>query len=157
MVEADERMVFETRLHAASLAGTAVFAACVAGATALVVHRNPLAPTTILQLWLAALVVMALAAAAPVVRWWSSRFSVSTHRLTIHSGGFRRQRMEIPLARLSDITVTPGLLGGLLGYGTVRIVPTGEPAEVFTRVAAPAALRDAVLRQPRAPRRRTTS
>ena len=156
MADADERMVFETRLHPASLAGTVVFAACVAGATALVVHRNPLAPTTIFQLWMAALVVVALAAAAPVARWWSSRFSVSTHRLTIRSGGLRRQRIDIPLTRLAEITVTPGVLGGLLGYGTVRIVPTGEPAEVFTRVAAPAALRDAVLQQPRVPRRRTT-
>lgn len=152
----DERVVFETRLHPASLAGTFAFAACVAGATALVVHRNPLDATSVLQLWLAALAVIAIAAAAPLFRWWSSRFSVSTHRLTIHSGGLRGQRIEIPLGRLADITVTPGLIGGLLGYGTVRIVPTGESAEVFTRVAAPIALRDAVLRQPRVPRRRPT-
>ena len=150
----DEHLVFETRLHPAYLAGTFVFSACVVGATALVVHRNPLDSTSILQLWLAALVVITLAAGAPLYRWWSSRFSVSTHRLTILSGGLRGQRIEIPLSRLADITVTPGLLGGLLGYGTVRIVPTGESAEVFTRVAAPIALRDAVLQQPRVPRRR---
>jgi len=157
MVADDERVVFETRLHPVCLAGTAVFAACVAGAAALVVHRNPLAPATILQLWLAALAVIVLTAAAPLARWRWSRFSVFTDRLAIHSGGLRGQRIEIPLARLADISVTPGVLGGLLGYGTVRIVPTGESAEVFTRVAAPDALRDAVLRQPRAPRRRPTS
>jgi membrane protein YdbS with pleckstrin-like domain len=157
MVADDERVVFETRLHPVCLAGTAVFAACVAGATALVVHRNPLAPATIVQLWLSALAVIAMSAAAPLARWRWSRFSVFSDRLAIRAGSFRSQRIEIPLVRLADITVTPGVLGGLLGYGTVRIVPTGESAEVFTRVAAPAALRDAVLRQPRAPRRRTTS
>lgn len=157
MVAGDERVVFETRLHPVCLVGAATFAACVAGATALIVHRNPLTPTTILQLWLAALVVIGLGVAAPLVRWWSSRFAVFTDRLTIRSGGLRRQQIEIPLARLADITVTPGMLGELLGYGTIRVVPAGEPAEVFTRVAAPAALRDAVLRQPRGPRRRTTS
>jgi membrane protein YdbS with pleckstrin-like domain len=156
MVADDERAVFETRLHPVCLAGTVVFAACVAGATALVVHRNPLAPATILQLWLAALVVIAFAAAAPIARWRRSRFAVFSDRLAIRSGGFRGQRIEIPLTRLAEIAVTPGVLGELLGYGTVRIVPTGESEEVFTRVAAPAALRDAVLRQPRAPRRRTT-
>ncbi len=155
VVEEAERPVFETRLHPVSLAGTLVFATCVVGTTALIVSRNPLAPATVAELWLAAVVVVALAAAAPFARWWSSRFSVSTHRLTIRSGGFRAQRIEIPLARLADITVMPGLLGRLLGYGTVRIVPTGEPAEVFPRVAAPDALRDAILRQPRTPRRRT--
>jgi membrane protein YdbS with pleckstrin-like domain len=156
MAADDERMVFETRLHPASLAGTGVFAACVVGATALVVHRNPLTPTTIFELWVAALVVITLSAAAPLARWWWSRFSVSTHRLTISSGGLRSQRVEIALARVAEITVTPGLLGGLLGYGTVRIVPTGEPAETFTRVAAPTALRDAVLQQTRGPRRRSS-
>lgn len=150
----EEHVVFETRLHPAYLAGTFVFAACVAGATALVVHRNPLDGRSILQLWLAALVVIGLAAAAPLYRWWSSRFFVSTHRLTIVAGGLRGQRIDIPLSRVADITVTPGLLGGLLGYGTVRVVPTGESAEVFTRVAAPIALRDAVLQQPRVSRRR---
>jgi membrane protein YdbS with pleckstrin-like domain len=152
----DERVVFETRLHPAYLTGTFLFAACVLGATALVVHRNPLDATSILQLWVAAIVVIALAAAAPLYRWWSARFSVSTHRLTILSGGLRGQRLDIPLNRLADITVTPGVIGGLLGYGTIRIVPTGESAEVFTRVAAPTALRDAVLQQPRGPRRRST-
>ena len=152
----DEHVVFETGFHPTYLSGTAVFAACVAGATALVVYRNPLETSSILQLWLAAVAVVAIAAAAPLHRWWSSRFSVSTHRLTIQSGGLRGQRIEIPLSRLAEITVTPGLLGGLLGYGTVRIVPTGGPPEVFTRVAAPTALRDAALQQPRAPRRRPT-
>ena len=93
----DERMVFETGFHPTYLSGTAVFGACVAGATALVVYRNPLETTSIVQLWLAALAVIAIAAAAPLHRWWSSRFSVSTHRLTIQSGGFRGQRIEIPL------------------------------------------------------------
>jgi len=157
MADDPERVVFETRLHPASLGGTAVFTAFVIGATALVVHRNPLDPTTIAQLWLGALVVIALSAAAPLARWRRSRFSVSTHNLTIRAGAFRSQRLEIPLARLADITVTTGMVGNLLGYGTLRIAPAGEPAEVFTRVAAPAALRDAALRQPRAPRRRTTS
>jgi membrane protein YdbS with pleckstrin-like domain len=154
VIEEAELPVFETRLHPVSLAGTLVFAACVAGATALIVVRNPLAPATVAQLWLAAAVTIALAAAAPFARWRSSRFSVSTHRLMIRTGGFRAQRIEIPLARLADVTVIPGTLGRLLGYGTVRIVPAGEPAEVFPRVAAPDALRDAILRQPRTPRRR---
>ena len=157
MVADDERAVFETRLHPVCLAGTVVFAAFVAGATALVVHRNPLAPAAILQLWLAALAVVVLAAAAPLVRWRSSRFSVFADRLTIRPGGLRGQQIEIPLARLADITVTPGVLGGLFGYGTVRVVPSGATAEVFPRVAAPFALRDAILRQSRAPRRRTSS
>jgi uncharacterized membrane protein YdbT with pleckstrin-like domain len=156
MVAVDERPVFETRLHPASLAGTGAFAAFVVGATALVVYRNPLSTTTILELWLAALVVVALSAAAPVARWRSSRFSVSPQRLTISSGGFRARQTEIALAHVAEITVTPGLLGGLLGYGTVRIVQTGEPPETFTRVAAPTALRDAVLRYARGPRRRTS-
>lgn len=157
MADEAEHPVFETRLHPVSLAGTLVFAACVIGATALIVVRNPLTPATVTQLWLAATAVILLSAAAPLVRWWSSRFAVSTHRLTIRTGGFRPQRLEIPLARLADVTVMPGFLGRLLGYGTVRVVPAGEPAEVFPRVAAPEALRDAILRQPRAPRRRPSA
>ena len=151
----DERVVFETGFHPTYLSSTAVFAACVAGATALVVYRNPLETASIVQLWLAALAVIAIGAAAPIHRWWTSRLVVSTQRLTVQSGGFRGQRIEIPLNRLAEITVTPGVLGRLLGYGTVRIVATGEPPVVFTRVAAPTALRDAAMRQPHAPRRRS--
>lgn len=153
----DERVVFETRLHPASLVGALTFAACVAGATALLVYRNPLEPGTVVRLWLAALAIIAIAAAAPLARWWSSRFAVTTQRLTVRSGALRRRRLEVPLGQLVEITVAPGLLGRLLGYGTVRILAAGEQPEVFTRVAAPDALRNAALRQPRSPRRRTTS
>src|SRR5262245_6750309 len=104
----DERPVFETHLHLASLGGTMAFAASVVGATALVVHRNPLAPSAVAQLWVAALVVIVLGAAAPLARWRRARFSVSPDRLTIRAGGFRAQRIDIPLARVAEISVRPG-------------------------------------------------
>jgi membrane protein YdbS with pleckstrin-like domain len=152
-----DRVLFETRLHPASLAGTLTFAACVVGATALVVSRNPLAAETVVQLWLAATAVVAIAAVAPVLRWRASRFTVTRDRLTIRSGGLRRQHFEVPLAELAEISVSRGLLGNLLGYGTVRVVTDGNGAAVISRVAAADELREAVLRHPRAARRRPSN
>lgn len=149
-----EEVVFETRLHPASLAGAATFAACVIGATALIVHRNPLDATTVGQLWLGAAATIVVAVAAPVARWRSSRFAVTTQHLAIRTGTVRRRRSVVPLEDLAEVTVTPGLLGRLLGYGTVRIVTADRRTETFTRVAAPEALREAALRQSRPGRRR---
>jgi len=126
-------------------AGTAVFAACVIGVTALVVARNDLAPETVRLLWLAAAAIIVVSFTPPG-----------------SAGGRRSSRHEPPRPGEGRAALHPhdraapsegrGDRGGpdargpVFGYGTLRIVGTGHRRGV-PRVAHPQALREAVVRQ----------
>jgi uncharacterized membrane protein YdbT with pleckstrin-like domain len=143
----DEEVTFRTRLHPVIFAGTATFAACVVGATALIVARNELAADTIRILWLAAAAIIAVSFAPPYVRWRTSEFAVTNRRVLVKVGLVSVHTVELMLSKVEAIAVDQPLAGRLLGYGTLRIVGSGGSVEAFPRVARPDALRDAVVRQ----------
>jgi hypothetical protein len=109
-----------------------------------------------MQLCLAAAALIVVAAAAPVARWWVSRFAVTTRRLIMRSGPWRRQRHELALPEVAEINVDRPLIGRVLGYGTVRVVDRNGGQEMFPRVAEPEGLREALLRHPHGTRRKGT-
>jgi len=143
-----EEIAFRTRLHPVIFAGTATFAAFVIGATALIVARNELAPQTIGLLWLAAAVIVLGSFVPPYLRWQTSEFAVTNHRVLVKVGVLSIHTVELLVPRIEAIVVDQTLAGRVLGYGTLRIVGTGGTAEAFPRVSRPEALREAVTRQP---------
>ena len=78
--EADEEIVFRTRLHPMVLGSTLGFAAFVVGVVVLIVARNELPPPAVARLWAAGGVVILLALAPPLARWWTSEFAVTRRR-----------------------------------------------------------------------------
>jgi membrane protein YdbS with pleckstrin-like domain len=152
---AGDRVVFRTTFHPIVLSGAASLAAVVLGIVALVVHRNPLSAEAVRPLWLAGVAIVVVGAVAPVWRWWRSEFAVTSERLVVRTGVLGRRAIDLPLAKVETIEVQQGLIGRLLGYGTLGIVGGDGTAEAFARVARPDALRDAVRRHaPPAVRRR---
>jgi membrane protein YdbS with pleckstrin-like domain len=147
-----EEVIFRTRLHAVVFAGTAVFAAVVAGIVTLIVARNELAAATVRTLWLAGGAVALLGAAAPYLRWRSAEFAVTTARLVGRVGLLSRDAFAVVLGGVEKIEVEQTFLGRLLDYGTVRLqAPAG--AVELPRVARAVALCEA-MRGQAAPARR---
>jgi len=142
-----EEIAFRTRLHPVIFAGTATFAACVIGATALIVARNELAPETVRLLWLAAVAIVAVSFSSPYLRWRTSEFAVTNRRVLVKVGLLSVHTVELLLPKVEAIAVDQTIAGRLFGYGTLRIVGTGGSVEAFPRVAQPEALREAVVRQ----------
>lgn len=145
--EADDEVVFRTRLHPMVLGSTVGFAAFVVFVVALIVTRNELPAATVARLWAAGVVVILLALAPPLARWWTSEFAVTRRRLLVRVGLVRGPRLAVPLGEIEELEVEePTLAGRLLGYATLRVVPARGPEEVFPRVAAAQALHDALVR-----------
>ena len=141
----EEQVGFRTRLHPVIFAGTATFAACVIGATALIVSRNDLAPETVRLLWLGAAAVILVSFAPPYVRWRTSEFAVTNRRVLVKVGLLSIHTVELLLPKVEAIGVDQTLAGRVFGYGTLRIVGTGGTVEAFPRVGRPLALREAVV------------
>jgi uncharacterized membrane protein YdbT with pleckstrin-like domain len=148
----DEQVVFRTRLHPIVLGSTITFAACVVGATVLIIVRNELAPETVRLLWLAAAGVILVSLAPPVLRWRTSEFAVTNRRVLVKIGLLSVHTVELLLPKVEAMSVDQSFAGRVLGYGTLRLSGSGGTVEVFPRVARPEGLREALVEQaPRSP------
>ncbi len=77
----------------------------------------------------------------------SSQFALTNRRVVVNHGIVRRRSQELLLAKVETINVEQGLMGRLLGYGTLRLTGTGAAFESFPMISKPLALRAAVQQQ----------
>ena len=83
------------------------------------------------------LAVLALAAVAvarwsvwPYLRWLTSTFTLTTHRLVTRSGVFARQGRDMPLARVNDVSFSHTFVERMLACGTVVVESAGERGQL---------------------------
>jgi membrane protein YdbS with pleckstrin-like domain len=92
-----------------------------------------------------AFLAMALVAAIPAfIRRSSSEFAVTNRRVVVKVGFLRRHSTEILLRQVEGITVDQGILGRILGYGTIVVEGTGSDRTPYKGIAAPMKFRLAV-------------
>jgi uncharacterized membrane protein YdbT with pleckstrin-like domain len=112
---ADERVCLEERRHVVVLAGTFARALPLAAAgAALLVLGWPYAVAAPVLLGLAALLVL-----RAVWRWDRTRLVVTTEKLYVVHGTLRRRAASVRLSSVGAVEVEQGLVGRLLGYGTI--------------------------------------
>lgn len=67
---------------------------------------------------------------APLLRWRTTHFVVTTHRLMVREGVFTRSGVDIPMARINSVRFRHGLVDRLLGSGTLVVESASdEPLE----------------------------
>ena len=67
---------------------------------------------------------------APLVRWRTTHFVVTTHRLMVREGVFTRSGIDIPMSRINSVRFRHGLLDRLVGCGTLIVESASdEPLE----------------------------
>lgn len=98
----------------------------------------------------ASLVLVALAvalAAAGVLKVALStvELAVTNRRVLAKTGLIRRTTSELYLNRIEGVEVDQGLLGRILGYGTVRVRGTGDQVAEVKSVKDPLAFKKAVF------------
>ncbi len=71
------------------------------------------------------------------IKYTSSEFAVTDKRVIIKVGWIRRRTLETMLAKVEGIGVEQGIIGRLLGFGTLTITGTGGTKEPFTKIANP--------------------
>lgn len=96
--------------------------------------------------------LLLLTAAAVPVAWAyithrTSEFAVTNKRVIIKVGWIRRRTLETLLSKVEGIGVDQGILGRLLGYGTITITGTGGTKEPFPTITEPLEFRRRVQAQ----------
>ena len=73
----------------------------------------------------------------PWIRSISSEFAVTNKRVLVKVGLVRRHSLELLLSKVEGIGVDQGILGRILGYGTITVSGTGGTREAFRMIASP--------------------
>jgi uncharacterized membrane protein YdbT with pleckstrin-like domain len=92
--------------------------------------------------------VLLLIAALSAFRAWFKQFTTEiavTDRRIIYKAGFiSRHTAEMNMHRVETVAVEQGIIGRMIGYGTVHIRGTGAGIENLTMISDPLALRSAI-------------
>jgi uncharacterized membrane protein YdbT with pleckstrin-like domain len=79
-----------------------------------------------LALGVAALVIVILFVAVPLLRWRTTSYELTNRRLRLRAGILTRTGRDFPLTRISDVSFAQGLLDRLLGCGRLVVESPGE-------------------------------
>lgn len=79
-----------------------------------------------------------------LILYTGSEFAVTDRRVIIKVGWIQRRTLETMLGKVEALGVEQGLLGRLLGYGTITVTGTGGTQETFDRIASPLEFRKRV-------------
>lgn len=88
-----------------------------------------------IRLGLAAVaVVLALfVSLVPFLRWFTTRYILTSHRLVIRIGIFSRHGRDLPLSRVNDAQFSHNLIERILGTGTLIVESGGENGQLVLK------------------------
>jgi uncharacterized membrane protein YdbT with pleckstrin-like domain len=79
----------------------------------------------------AAALVLAIAwCAVPLLRWRTTTYELTNRRLRLRAGILSRTGRDFPLARISDVSFSHGLLDRMLGCGRLVVESAGEHGQL---------------------------
>lgn len=133
-----ERLIYHTRRHWA----TAISPVPVA----LLVSAIVLFPVVSGLGWFFFLCAVA-SGLASYLTYASSEFGLTNRRVIVKSGWLRRQSGEILLSKVESIQANQGIIGRMLGYGSLVIVGTGGTRESLTGIEEPLEFRRRIQSQ----------
>jgi uncharacterized membrane protein YdbT with pleckstrin-like domain len=140
---AGERIVYRARLHW-SIFATAIVVVALGILLALVLGMyQP-------DYWYAGAALAGLGlllAIGPAIRYASSEFAVTDKRVVAKLGFIERESLETLLSKIEAIGVDQGIVGRMLGYGTITITGTGGTEEAFPGIAEPLEFRRQIQSQ----------
>jgi len=74
---------------------------------------------------------------SPLIHKLTDEFAITNKRVIIKTGLISRKTFEMNHGKIESVNVDQGILGRLLGYGTIRIVGSGGTKESFPRILKP--------------------
>jgi membrane protein YdbS with pleckstrin-like domain len=140
-----EHVAIDVRPHWKYLAGP-IFAVVVVVAGSVVALVESVARWA--ELLLAALLLVCLVwLAARYIKWVTTSFVVTSERLVLRKGVFRRSGREILLDRLTDISYNQTLMDRLMGCGDILLESPGRDSqEVFPDLPHPVRIQNEIYR-----------
>lgn len=78
---------------------------------------------------------------APLIDKATDEFAITNKRVIIKTGLISRRTFEMNHSKIESVNVDQGIIGRILGYGTIRIVGSGGTKEIFPRINRPLTFR----------------
>jgi uncharacterized membrane protein YdbT with pleckstrin-like domain len=128
-----EQTVLLLRPHWKTVLGPFLFVSVVivaATVAQVLVPRGSLATPARIAIGVVALVVLLLWGAAPLLRWRTTTYQLTTRRLRLRRGILSRSGRDFPLIRISDVSFQHGLIDRLLGCGQLTVESAGEHGQL---------------------------
>ena len=124
----DERVVRHLHPHWLSVATPAAVAAVLVVVAAVVAVVTPDTGTGDVIQWIAvAVAVVAAVAVIPaLVRWRSTNYVITTHRVMVRRGVLTKSGKDITLSKITDVSFRQSLLDRLIGAGSLHIESAGD-------------------------------
>ncbi len=82
-----------------------------------------------------------------LVLYTSSEFVLTDRRVLMKTGFLQRSSLELLLTKVESLAINQGLLGRMLGYGTLVLIGSGGTRTPFSSVQAPLEFRRHVQQQ----------
>ena len=132
----DEEPVLLLHPHWKTLIGPVLVAVIVLALALLVeavIPSGRAAAASRLAVAVIALLALMLWLIAPVLRWRTTTYELTTRRLRTRYGLVTRRGRDIPLARINDVSFEKGVLDRLLGAGRLVVESAGEHGQIVLR------------------------
>jgi uncharacterized membrane protein YdbT with pleckstrin-like domain len=112
---------------------TLVLALIIAAVVVLLVFLPASADKAAVRLAIGALALIAAIAwtAVPLLRWRATTYELTNRRLRLRTGVLTRVGRDFPLARISDVSFSHGILDRILGCGRLVVESAGEHGELI--------------------------
>jgi uncharacterized membrane protein YdbT with pleckstrin-like domain len=88
-----------------------------------------------------------LLAIGPAINYTSTEYAVTNKRVLSKTGFIQRESDETLLSKVEAVSVDQGILGRMLGFGTVTVTGSGGTEDSFPRIAQPLEFRRQVQGQ----------
>ena len=74
---------------------------------------------------------------ASFINYTTSEFGITNKRVIVKVGFIRRNSLEVLLNKIEGIQVKQGILGRILGFGSITVSGTGGTKDPFHKISAP--------------------
>jgi len=74
---------------------------------------------------------------ASFINFKTSEFGITNKRVVVKVGFIRRNSLEVLLSKVEGIQVNQGILGRILGFGSITVSGTGGSKDPFHKIGAP--------------------
>jgi len=74
---------------------------------------------------------------ASFINYTTSEFGITNKRVIVKVGFIRRNSIEVLLNKVEGIQVNQGILGRILGFGSITVSGTGGTKDPFHKISAP--------------------
>ena len=124
----DEKVVRHLHPHWLSVAAPAGVAAALAVVAVVVAVVTPDTGTGNVIQWIVVgiAVVAAIAVLPPLVRWRSTNYVITTHRVMVRRGVLAKSGKDITLSKITDVSFRQSLLDRAIGAGSLHIESAGD-------------------------------